>query len=206
MASNRHLGRVIVLQSLYEYELRSEAKDPEVDLDIIVAKNIEPYEKALGDTEFVYNLARNTAKNFETLDKVLAPLAPEWPIDSIAAIDRNVLRMGLYELSECRETIPPKVAINEAVELAKEFGSENSSRFVNGVLGTAYKQLGINESNNHGTKESTTKSTDVAAEQSAAKSSTEDGHPEADQSKTASATKQATKGKAGGKTSSKKAS
>ena len=145
MASNRHLGRVIVLQSLYEYELRNEAKDPEVDLDIIVAKNIEPYEKALGDTEFVYNLARNTAKNFETLDKVLAPLAPEWPIDSIAAIDRNVLRMGLYELSECGDTIPPKVAINEAVELAKAFGSENSSKFINGVLGTAYKKLGITE-------------------------------------------------------------
>ncbi len=149
MASNRHLGRVIVLQSLYEYELRTEAKDPDVDLDIVIAKNIEPYEKALGDTEFVYNLARNVVKNAETLDKVLTPLAPEWPIASIAAIDRNVLRMGLYELSECRESIPPKVAINEAVELAKEFGAENSSRFVNGVLGTAYKQLGIKE-NHHG--------------------------------------------------------
>lgn len=153
MASNRHLGRVIVLQSLYEYELRTQANDPEVDLDIVVAKNIEPYEKALGDTEFVYNLARNVVNNFETLDKVLTPLAPEWPISSIAAIDRNVLRMGLYELSECRDTIPPKVAINEAVELAKEFGSENSSKFVNGVLGTAYKQLGINEPKHHGAKE-----------------------------------------------------
>ena len=152
MASNRHLGRVIVLQSLYEYELRTLAEDPDVDLDIIVAKNIEPYEKALGDTEFVYNLARNVAKNFKTLDAVLAPLAPEWPIESIAAIDRNVLRMGLYELSECRDTIPPKVAINEAVELAKGFGSENSSKFVNGVLGTAYKKLGIKETD-HGTEE-----------------------------------------------------
>ena len=145
MASNRHLGRVIVLQSLYEYELRTEAKDPDVDLDIIIAKNIEPYEKALGDTEFVYNLARKTAENFETLDKVLTPLAPEWPISSISAIDRNILRMGLYELSECGDSIPPKVAINEAVELAKAFGSENSSKFINGVLGTAYKQLGIKE-------------------------------------------------------------
>ena len=152
MASNRHLGRVIVLQSLYEYELRTLAKDPDVDLDIVIAKNIEPYEKALGDTEFVYNLARQVAANFETLDKVLTPLAPEWPIASIAAIDRNVLRMGLYELSECRDSIPPKVAINEAVELAKEFGSENSSRFVNGVLGTAYKQLDIKEEENHGAK------------------------------------------------------
>lgn len=145
MASNRHLGRVIVLQSLYEYELRTQAGDPEVDLNIIIAKNIEPYEKALGDTEFVYNLARNVADSFETLDKVLQPIAPEWPIASISAIDRNVLRMGLYELSECRDNIPPKVAINEAVELAKAFGSENSSKFINGVLGTAYKRLGIIE-------------------------------------------------------------
>ena len=152
MASNRHLGRVIVLQSLYEYELRTLAHDPDVDLDIIVAKNIEPYEKALGDTEFVYNLAHNVAKNFEELDKVLTPMAPEWPISSIAAIDRNVLRMGLYELSECRDQVPPKVAINEAVELAKAFGSENSSKFINGVLGTAYKKLGITEENNHGSK------------------------------------------------------
>ena len=68
MASNRHLGRVIVLQSLYEYELRTLAHDPEVDLDIIVAKNIEPYEKTLGDTEFVYNLAHKVSENFEQLD------------------------------------------------------------------------------------------------------------------------------------------
>ena len=170
MASNRHLGRVIVLQSLYEYELRTLADDPEVDLDIIVAKNIEPYEKALGDTEFVYNLARNVVENAETLDKALAPLAPEWPIESIAAIDRNVLRMGLYELSECGDSIPPKVAINEAVELAKAFGSENSSKFVNGVLGTAYKKLGIKEVENHETEQS---SVDGAGQKG-------DGHQRAD--------------------------
>ena len=153
MASNRHLGRVIVLQSLYEHELRTLAHDPEVDLDIIVAKNIEPYEKALGDTEFVYNLAHAVAKNAKTLDEALQPMAPEWPISSISAIDRNVLRMGLYELSECRDKIPPKVAINEAVELAKAFGSDNSSRFINGVLGTAYRELGITEEENNGSRE-----------------------------------------------------
>ena len=172
MASNRHLGRVIVLQSLYEYELRTLSKDPEVDLGIIVAKNIEPYEKALGDTEFVYNLARNVADNFETLDAALQPMAPEWPIASIAAIDRNVLRMGLYELSECQDTIPPKVAINEAVELAKAFGSENSSKFINGVLGTAYRKLGITEKENHGTESKTGKAQqgDGTEEASSAKS------------------------------------
>ena len=152
MASNRHLGRVIVLQSLYEYELRTLAHDPEVDLDAVVAKNIEPYEKTLGDTEFVYNLAHEVVGNFSTLDEALQPMAPDWPIGSIAAIDRNILRMGLYELSECRDTIPPKVAINEAVELAKAFGSENSSKFVNGVLGTAYKKLGIAEKENESRK------------------------------------------------------
>ncbi|MBR3386306.1 transcription antitermination factor NusB [Candidatus Saccharibacteria bacterium] len=150
MASNRHLGRVIVLQSLYEYELRTLAKDPEVELDTIVAKNIEPYEKTLGDTEFVYNLAHNVRDNFNMLDQALQPMAPEWPISSISAIDRNVLRMGLFELSECRDKVPPKVAINEAVELAKAFGSDNSSKFINGVLGTAYRELGISEESNNG--------------------------------------------------------
>ncbi len=159
MASNRHLGRVIVLQSLYEYELRTLAHDPEVDLDVVVAKNIEPYEKALGDTEFVYNLAHKVVENFTTLDEALQPMAPEWPISAIAAIDRNILRMGLYELSECRDAIPPKVAINEAVELAKAFGSENSSKFINGVLGTAYKKLGIVEEKNE-SREKTAKKAD----------------------------------------------
>lgn len=145
MASNRHLGRVIVLQALYEYELRTLAGDQEVDLDTVVAKNIEPYEKALGDAEFVYKLAHGVVENTKDLDEVLQPMAPEWPISSISAIDRNVLRMGLYELSECRDSIPPKVAINEAVELAKAFGSDNSSKFINGVLGTAYRELHIDE-------------------------------------------------------------
>ena len=159
MASNRHLGRVIVLQSLYEYELRTLAHDPEVDLDVIVAKNIEPYEKTLGDTEFTYSLARKVRDNIDTLDMALAPMAPEWPIEAISAIDRNILRMGLYELSECQDNIPPKVAINEAVELAKAFGSENSSKFINGVLGTAYRKLGIVEEKN-GSRNKTGKKAD----------------------------------------------
>lgn len=141
MASNRHLGRIIVLQSLYEYEFRANAGDPTADIDVIVAKDIEPYSRALGDTEFVYSLARSISKKFAELDEILQPMAPEWPLSTIAAIDRNILRMGLYELRESGETVPPKVAINEAVELAKAFGSENSSKFVNGVLGTAYRQM-----------------------------------------------------------------
>lgn len=143
MASNRHLGRIISLQSLYEYEFRIKAGDATADINTIVAKNIQPYSKALGDTEFVYNLAKGVVDNTKKLDEELRPLAPEWPIDTIAAIDRNVLRIGLYELES--RNVPPKVAINEAVELAKAFGSDNSSRFINGVLGTAFKELGLGE-------------------------------------------------------------
>ena len=143
MASNRHLGRIIALQSMYEYEFRVKAGDASATLDSIIAKNIIPYEKALGDTEFVYSLTHGVAEKMKVLDQELAPLAPEWPIESIAAIDRNVLRLGLYEL-ELGE-VPPKVAINEAVELAKAFGSDNSSKFVNGVLGTAFRNLGLSD-------------------------------------------------------------
>ncbi|MBR1801924.1 transcription antitermination factor NusB [Candidatus Saccharibacteria bacterium] len=143
MASNRHLGRIISLQSLYEYEFRLKAGDATADIDTIVAKNIEPYSKALGDTEFVYGLSKGVVDNMKKLDEELRPLAPEWPIDTIAAIDRNVLRIGLFELES--RNVPPKVAINEAVELAKAFGSDNSSKFINGVLGTAFKELGLGD-------------------------------------------------------------
>ena len=172
MASNRHIGRVIVLQSLYEYECRTLANDPEVELDTIIAKNIEPYEGTLGDTEFVYDLTHKVVDNFETLDATLTPMAPEWPISAISAIDRNVLRMGLYELSECHDTVPPKVAINEAVELAKAFGSESSSRFVNGVLGTAFKKLGLVVEENDESKRTDKKNSENT---DAGKSSKKDG-------------------------------
>ena len=162
MASNRHLGRIISLQSLYEYEFRIKAGDATADIDSIVAKNIEPYAKALGDTEFVYDLAKGIVDNMQKLDEELRPLAPEWPIDTIAAVDRNVLRIGLYEL-EARN-VPPKVAINEAVELAKAFGSDNSSKFVNGVLGTAFKELGLGEEGKKNDKSDSEKSKDDAKE------------------------------------------
>lgn len=151
MASNRHLGRIISLQSLYEYEFRSKAGDASAEIDRIVAKNILPYEKALGDTEFVYRLSQGVVEKADELDQDLAPLAPEWPISTIAAIDRNILRIGLFELKYAHDSVPPKVAINEAVELAKAFGAENSSKFINGVLGSAFKKLGLDasEENHH---------------------------------------------------------
>lgn len=163
MASNRHLGRIIVLQSLYEYEFRTAAEDPKTDLTQIIATNIEPYSKALGDTEFVYSLATGVAEHFAELDADLQPLAPEWPISTIAAIDRNTLRIGLYELQYCKDAVPPKVAINEAVELAKAFGSDSSSRFINGVLGTAYRQLYNLEGNDEQSKPKETSASAAAA-------------------------------------------
>ena len=165
MASNRHLGRIISLQSLYEYEFRSKAGDTSADIDSIVAKNIEPYAKALGDVDFVHALTHGVFDEMEQLDKELQPMAPEWPISSISSVDRNVLRIGLYELTRCKDTVPPKVAINEAVELAKAFGSDNSSKFINGVLGTAYRNIGGEEKPDHAKQEkpkAAAKKTDAA--------------------------------------------
>jgi len=160
VASNRHLGRIISLQSLYEYEFRSKAGDASAEIDLIVAKNIVPYEKALGDTEFVYNLSRGVVEKTAYLDEELAPIAPEWPIETIASIDRNILRIGLFELEFCNKSVPPKVAINEAVELAKAFGAENSSKFINGVLGTAFKKLGLGDSEEGNNESKTSKAKD----------------------------------------------
>lgn len=139
MASNRHLGRIIALQTLYEYEFRLSAGDTEVDLKAVLARNIARYEGTVEDKTFIERLVRGVDANDAKLDAALQPIAPEWPIDQIARMDRVVLRMGLYELTY-EPDVPPKVVINEAVELAKAFGSENSSKFVNGVLGTALRQ------------------------------------------------------------------
>lgn len=141
MASNRHLGRIVALQTLYEYEFRIQAGDTGVDLAEILGRNLERYESAIEDKQFVDELVEGVLGHTDELDAKLQPIAPEWPIDQIARIDRTVLRMGLYELLHSAELVPPKVVINEAVELAKSFGSDNSSKFVNGVLGTAYRTL-----------------------------------------------------------------
>lgn len=141
MASNRHLGRIVALQSLYEYEFRTEAGDTTADINEILDRNLERYESAIEDKQFVTGLTKGVVKEQPTLDGKIQPIAPDWPVEQIARIDRTILRMGLYELLHLADVVPPKVAINEAVELAKAFGSDNSSKFVNGVLGTAYRTL-----------------------------------------------------------------
>lgn len=141
MASNRHLGRIVALQSLYEYEFRVQAEDATVSSDEIVARNLERYEEMIDDKQFIRDLVAGVLANQGELDVKIQPIAPDWPIEQIARIDRTILRMGLYELLHLAEIVPAKVAINEAVELAKAFGSDNSSKFINGVLGTAYRTL-----------------------------------------------------------------
>ena len=139
MASNRHLGRIIALQTLYEVEFRLEAGDVDLDEASILDRNIYRYRDMVDDLEFIKRLTAGVTEQAAKLDAQLTPVAPEWPIDQIARMDRIVLRIGLYELNN-EADVPPKVVINEAVELAKAFGGENSSKFVNGVLGTLLRE------------------------------------------------------------------
>lgn len=139
MASNRHLGRIIALQTLYEQDFRREAGDHDLDSEEVLSRNIARYEEMVDDLEFIRQLVQGVTAQSAALDAKLQPVAPEWPIDQIARMDRLVLRMGLYEL-ENEADVPPKVVINEAVELAKAFGGDNSSKFVNGVLGTLLRE------------------------------------------------------------------
>lgn len=149
MASNRHLGRIVALQSLYEYEFRTQCGDETVSVADILERNIDRYETAIQDTDFVKQLVNGVLDQQADLDAKIQPIAPDWPIQQIARIDRNILRIGVYELLHQSDIVPPKVAINEAVELAKAFGSDNSSKFVNGVLGTAYRTL-VEEADTNG--------------------------------------------------------
>lgn len=141
MASNRHLGRIIALQTLYEYEFRTECEDGTVSISEILGRNLERYKETVGDQQYVETLVNGVIKDMKSLDETIQPIAPEWPIAQIARVDRMILRMAVYELQKLGKLVPPKVSINEAVELAKAFGSDNSSKFVNGVLGTAYRTL-----------------------------------------------------------------
>lgn len=139
MASNRHLGRIIALQTLYEQDFRRNAGDYDWNDPEIVARNIGRYKEMVDDISFIGDLVDGVIANAPDLDAKLQLVATEWPISDIARIDRVILEMGLFEL-ENNPDVPPKVVINEAVELAKAFGGDNSSKFINGVLGTLLRQ------------------------------------------------------------------
>jgi len=143
--ASRHLSRSIVMQSLYEwdfYGMPNDENQGNSSLKEITDRNIKDFGPGLEDLDFIRQLADGVVKHLKSIDKIIEKAAPEWPIAQISLIDRNVLRIGLYELLYSNKSeVPPKVAINEAIELAKNFSGRTSGKFVNGVLGTVYKQL-----------------------------------------------------------------
>lgn len=136
--ATRHLARSIVLQSLYEWDF-SERK---MDLVKIVERNMEEFGPGINEPEFIWNMVNGIVEHLAQIDDIIAKSAVQWPFDQIALIDRNALRIGVYEmLFVDKNEVPYKVAINEAIELAKNYGGSNSGKFINGVLGTVFKQL-----------------------------------------------------------------
>lgn len=139
---NRHEARKIVLQALFEWSFNS------TDIEEIAKRNLESdfyqYDtsepKAEINTDLVSFILKGTTENLDTIDEIITKAAPEWPLEQIAKIDLEILRIAIFELYIARN-VPPKVAIDEAVELAKQFGGDNSSKFVNGVLGTVVKEM-----------------------------------------------------------------
>lgn len=137
--ATRQLGRSIVLQSFYEWDFSAQ----KMDLTAIVERNLSEFGPGIDEPEFVWKLVKGVVEHRLEIDKIITKAAPEWPLEQIAIIDRNCLRIGLFELLFAdRNEVPPKVAINEAIELAKNYGGPNSGKFVNGVLGTIYREIG----------------------------------------------------------------
>jgi transcription antitermination protein NusB len=132
--SNRHLARAIALQSLYEWDFHNGAPSA----DEVTERNLEEFAPELDEKEFAKSLVKGVMENREQIDATITQFAPDWPLPKITTVDRNVLRIGTYEL-KLDPQIPSKVAINEAIELAKTFGGESSGKFVNGVLGAVYR-------------------------------------------------------------------
>lgn len=148
--SNRHLCRSIVMQSLYEWDFESSMID-EIDkkkrflkerLEKISEINSKEYGSENEEGDFTSEIADGIFKNLKKIDQTIKRLAPDWPLEQVTIIDRNILRIGIYELLfSKRNDVPPKVAINESIELAKTFGGRSSGKFVNGVLGTLFKEI-----------------------------------------------------------------
>lgn len=134
--ANRHLARTIALQSLYEWDFAGQTGD----IRKLVKRNQVEFAPDFDDKAFSEKLVKHIVEHIDALNAVITEYAPEWPLDQITVVDRNVLRIGVYEL-QFDDSIPPKVAINEAIELAKTFGGPSSGKFVNGVLGSIFKTM-----------------------------------------------------------------
>lgn len=135
--SNRHLSRTIAVQTLYQWDFNGKS----ADIDEVLRTNKESFAPEFDDQGFIEHLVKGVLEHVVDIDEKITKFAPEWPIDQITIVDRNVLRLGIFEL-RYDDKIPAKVAINEAIELAKAFGGESSGKFVNGVLGAVYKDMG----------------------------------------------------------------
>jgi N utilization substance protein B len=131
---NRHLARTLAMQTLYEWDFQ-----PQKSIHDMLKTNVESSNHADQDLSFVTDLINGVTQYKDDIDELVAKTAPEWPLDQISVIDKSILRLALFELLYSRQ-VPAKVVINEAVELAKTFGGDNTSRFINGVLGTVYRQ------------------------------------------------------------------
>ena len=144
--ANRHLSRSIVLQTLFEWDFmttKEKATWDEAKLQEALKRNLAEFAPGLQDDDFVSTLLSDVLRKKKVVDEIIEKAAPDWPLEKISVVDRNILRIGLTELLfGDRKQVPPKVAINEAIELAKTFGGENSGKFVNGVLGAVYKEIG----------------------------------------------------------------
>lgn len=137
--ATRHLLRTVLLQSLYEWDFYKGGHD----LTLILERNMKEFSPDVDEPDFAWRILQGTVENIKNIDDIITKAAPEWPLQKIAIIDRNILRLGLYELLHADPNeVPPKVAINEAIELAKNYGGPNSARFINGVLGTIYREVG----------------------------------------------------------------
>ena len=140
--ATRHLIRTVILQSLYEWDFYDKKKD----VTEILERNMAEFAPGVDEPEFGWKIMQGVAEHFNEIDNIIKKAAPEWPLNKIAIIDRNILRIGLYELLFANpDEVPPKVAINEAIELAKNYGGPNTARFINGVLGTIYREMNPGE-------------------------------------------------------------
>lgn len=136
--ATRHLVRTIVLQSLYEWDFYNK----KADLVEILERNLETFGPGIDEPEFAWEITKGVVENIDKIDNFIRKYAPEWPLEKISLIDKNILRVGIYELLFAdKNEVPPKVAINEAIEVAKNYSGINSPKFINGVLGSIYKDL-----------------------------------------------------------------
>lgn len=146
--SNRHLARTLAMQTLYEWDFNGRQ---EKSLLSNVRENAKQFAPDFDDKGFAESIVEGVAEHLPEIDRTIEKYAPEWPLDQITIVDRNVLRIGIFELKYNPE-IPPKVAINEAIELAKGFGGESSGKFVNGVLGAIFRDIGGEDPKKEGPK------------------------------------------------------